>query len=248
MRQIKAEPLFGEAMEFVLATLPDVRRMAVLEVGCGRGETCTLFALKEATAIGVDADIEVLHDACRNALRSHFVQGLAESLPLPDNCVDAVFSRSTLQYMDRPRALREFQRVLRPGGSMVLIENLPLNPIILMYRLGRRLLSRQERSREYVRSIRGYVTIREIESLGNSFGSVQLRFYHLTRMLSLYRPALVPAFVDKLLARTDRFILTHMASARMLAWFVAAVYIDLRKPKTQALLPREREKVPRSGG
>jgi SAM-dependent methyltransferase len=54
------------------------------------------------------------------------VVGDALSLPLPDECGDAVVARSVLIYVeDKAGAAAEFHRVLRPGGRVSIFE--PIN-------------------------------------------------------------------------------------------------------------------------
>jgi ubiquinone/menaquinone biosynthesis C-methylase UbiE len=48
-----------------------------------------------------------------------WMQGSAERLPLPDGAVDAVISTEAFHFFDHPAALREFHRVLAPGGHVV---------------------------------------------------------------------------------------------------------------------------------
>jgi SAM-dependent methyltransferase len=51
------------------------------------------------------------------------VQGMAEELPFPDAHFDRVISRySAHHWHDVPAALRELQRVLKPGGQALLID------------------------------------------------------------------------------------------------------------------------------
>ncbi len=75
-----------------------------------------------------------LLDHCRRfaeergvAARCRFVQASADDLaPFDDGSVDVVTTRSVLIYVaDKPRALSEFFRVLRPGGRLSIFE--PIN-------------------------------------------------------------------------------------------------------------------------
>ena len=51
------------------------------------------------------------------------LEGRAESIPLPDDCVDAVFVGQAFHWFATPEAVREIARVLRPRGALVLIWN-----------------------------------------------------------------------------------------------------------------------------
>ncbi len=51
------------------------------------------------------------------------VCGNAEALPFEDNCADALtISFGIRNVTDRPKALREFRRVLKPGGRLCILE------------------------------------------------------------------------------------------------------------------------------
>jgi ubiquinone/menaquinone biosynthesis C-methylase UbiE len=54
--------------------------------------------------------------------------GTAESMPLPDGSVDAVFCAEAFHWFDGPRALAEIARVLRPRGGLVVIFSFALGP------------------------------------------------------------------------------------------------------------------------
>jgi ubiquinone/menaquinone biosynthesis C-methylase UbiE len=51
--------------------------------------------------------------------------GLAEAIPLPDGSVEAVTVADGFHWFDRPRALEEIRRVLRPGGGLALLNTRP---------------------------------------------------------------------------------------------------------------------------
>ena len=108
----------------------------LLDVGAGDGLIGfgALDLVGDAGAV-VFSDVSGdLLDHCRRfaeerglAARCRFVRASAEDLsPLADVSVDVVTTRSVLIYVaDKPRALAEFFRVLRPGGRLSIFE--PIN-------------------------------------------------------------------------------------------------------------------------
>ncbi|MCX4684284.1 methyltransferase domain-containing protein [Kitasatospora purpeofusca] len=101
----------------------------VLDLGCGPGTD--LASLAEAvtgtgTVIGVDRDPAAV-DAARERTadrRTVTVRlGDIHDLPLPDHAADRARTDRVLQHVADPaQALREFHRVLRPGGRLVMGE------------------------------------------------------------------------------------------------------------------------------
>jgi SAM-dependent methyltransferase len=111
----------------------------VLDLGCGTG-TLTLLVKAEhpaAAVCGVDGDPKVLAIAHRKAGRAgadvSFDQALADRLPYPDRSFDRVLSCLVLHHLTREEklgALREVRRVLRPGGSLHVVDfGRPVNRI-----------------------------------------------------------------------------------------------------------------------
>ena len=103
----------------------------VLEIGCGTGNL--LLAAKQAqpaaTAVGLDPDLTALARAARKARRRGLAvqldRGYADQLPYADDSVDVVLSSFMLHHVpadQRGPAIREVQRVLRPGGALHLVD------------------------------------------------------------------------------------------------------------------------------
>jgi trans-aconitate methyltransferase len=105
----------------------------VLDVACGTGVLARAIAERVGSnhLVGVDVNEGMLEVAKRKAPEIDWKQGQAESLPFDDNTFDKVVSQFGLMFFqDRPAALREMRRVLKPGGSMAVavwnaLEHLP---------------------------------------------------------------------------------------------------------------------------
>jgi demethylmenaquinone methyltransferase/2-methoxy-6-polyprenyl-1,4-benzoquinol methylase len=71
---------------------------------------------------GVDLSIGMLTEA-RKTLPIALVQGVAEKLPLADGCADFVTMGYALRHVtDLESTFREYLRVLKPGGTLVILE------------------------------------------------------------------------------------------------------------------------------
>ena len=99
----------------------------VLDLGSGGGIDVLLSAKRvgpSGTVYGVDMTDEMLALAQRNAQEAgatnvHFLKGVIEQIPLPAESVDVVISNCVVNLsVDKPAALAEIARVLRPGGRI----------------------------------------------------------------------------------------------------------------------------------
>src|SRR5712692_1152503 len=98
-------------------------RGRVLEIGAGSGLNLPLY--EAAThGIALEPSAKLLAMARTGGLSIELVEGVAESIPLPDHSVDTVVSTWTLcSIPDVTRALTEMRRVLTPGGRLLFAEH-----------------------------------------------------------------------------------------------------------------------------
>lgn len=98
----------------------------LLDVGCGTGELLTRLAAKYPAAklSGLDPVPEMLNVA-RGKLSANvdLRVGWANSLPWPDGAFDVVVSCNMFHYITHPvEAIHEMERMLRPGGQLVITD------------------------------------------------------------------------------------------------------------------------------
>jgi demethylmenaquinone methyltransferase/2-methoxy-6-polyprenyl-1,4-benzoquinol methylase len=134
----------------------------VVDVACGTGDLSLMFLSflsglnlphwpQRNRVLGIDFTYEMLPIASEKAENwgndilcggtelseswsrcVKFINGDAQSLPLPDQSADVVsIAFGIRNVQDVPTALREFHRILRPGGRVIILEfSLPTNPIL----------------------------------------------------------------------------------------------------------------------
>lgn len=120
----------------------------VVDVACGTGDLSLAFAagLERARewetpredlhgdVLGIDFTFEMLPIAKRKSQFAHcrFVNGDAQALPLADQSADVVSIAFGIRNVQDPaKAIREFRRILRPKGRVLILEfSLPTNPLL----------------------------------------------------------------------------------------------------------------------
>jgi SAM-dependent methyltransferase len=113
----RAEPHIPEIARFERWSGRDV-----LEVGCGIATDGSRFARAGARYVGVDRSPTALDLARRRFdledLSSDFLAAPATELPFEDEAFDLVYSHGVIHHIESTQAaVHEFHRVLRPGGT-----------------------------------------------------------------------------------------------------------------------------------
>jgi demethylmenaquinone methyltransferase/2-methoxy-6-polyprenyl-1,4-benzoquinol methylase len=102
-----------------------LRGSVLVDACCGTGDLSFALARAGARVLGVDFTPEMLARARAKAVPGGplFVAGDALALPLGDGRADAATIAFGLRNVaDRARGLRELMRVVRPGGTLLVLE------------------------------------------------------------------------------------------------------------------------------
>jgi ubiquinone/menaquinone biosynthesis C-methylase UbiE len=159
-------PVGEQAIE-LMAIPADAR---VLDVGCGSGWATRLMGQKAAdgSVVGIDiADemISLARESSTSFSSVEFQVASAEKLPFKDAEFTHAFSMESLYYYAYiPAALREINRVLKPGGLFVTVvdlyqENLPSHQWVDQLKVPVQLLSTADYHSLFERA--GFVNVRD---------------------------------------------------------------------------------------
>jgi ubiquinone/menaquinone biosynthesis C-methylase UbiE len=105
----------------------------VADIACGTGILADRIAreLHPDEVYGVDMSDGMLAQARLRSPEVRWRRGPAEHLPFEDGVLDAVVTTSAFHFFVQPAALREFHRVLAPGGLVAVATLSPRQPLPL---------------------------------------------------------------------------------------------------------------------
>ncbi|MGE0571638.1 MAG: methyltransferase domain-containing protein [Dehalococcoidia bacterium] len=130
MDEIRGDPFFAalKARSFELMRASPGGR--VLDAGCGAGDDVIALARivgPAGRAQGLDFSSAMVAEARRRAsasgIEAEFTVASVAAMPFENNAFDGIRCERTLQHVeDIEASLREMVRILRPGGSIVVID------------------------------------------------------------------------------------------------------------------------------
>jgi ubiquinone/menaquinone biosynthesis C-methylase UbiE len=129
--------LYRPAQDEMVALLRAQKCRKIIDVGCGTGILADRIdrELDPEEVHGIDMSEGMLAQARGRSTRVRWLTGPAEKLPFGDGSLDAVVTTTAFHFFDQPAALREFHRVLAPGGLAAVAtlsppQDLPLQGLI----------------------------------------------------------------------------------------------------------------------
>lgn len=122
--------VYRPAQDEVIAKLRAAGSQRVADIACGTGILTARIAgeLNPPEVYGVDMSDGMLEQAKARSPKVRWLKAPAERLPFDDGALDAVVTTSAFHWFDQPAAMREFHRVLVPGGLVAVATITPPLP------------------------------------------------------------------------------------------------------------------------
>ncbi len=125
---------FGPSLPKLLELARPVATDVCLDVGTGTGHTAAGLARFAGRVYGLDPAAgmrQAAQDTYGNLVNLEFVSGTSEETGFPDNAFDIVSARHTLHHHpSMPKTLAELKRVLKPGGRLVIVDEITPNAAV----------------------------------------------------------------------------------------------------------------------
>lgn len=181
----------------------------VLDIAGGTGD----LAAKFSRLVGSEGEV-VLADINESMLKVgrekltnrgivgniKYVQANAECLPFPDNHFDCITIAFGLRNVtDKDTALQSMQRVLKPGGRLLVLEfSKPVNPVVervydrysfdILPKMGRLVTNDEDSYRYLAESIRMHPDQETLKGMMEAAGFAQVRYHNMTAgVVALHR-------------------------------------------------------------
>ncbi|HOO97408.1 MAG TPA: methyltransferase domain-containing protein [Caldisericia bacterium] len=109
-------------LQLIMKMLDPKSGLSTLDAGCGTGVFTEQLVKSGMTVTGFDESEKMLEVASKkpDLKRTKFLKGDIHNLPFEDASFDRVLCAFVVEFLENPKtAIREFWRVLKPGGVLV---------------------------------------------------------------------------------------------------------------------------------
>jgi SAM-dependent methyltransferase len=111
-----------EAIDYILSEMAQPSELVIADVGAGTGISARLMAERGSRVWAIEPNAAMREVATPHP-RIEFCNATAEQTCLPAESVDIVLCCQSFHWFNKPIALAEFHRILKPSGRLVLMWN-----------------------------------------------------------------------------------------------------------------------------
>lgn len=127
-----------EHYRFALTLLGNLENKRILDSGCGKGHTSVMLARRGAQVDAFDASGPELAIARRlaqaNGVSVQHRELVFEEIDYQNERFDLAFGTCVLHHVQIPQAMKQLNRVLKPGARAVFVENSARNAVLMWAR------------------------------------------------------------------------------------------------------------------
>jgi len=115
---------YADIWGFIHKEISPHAKSHLLEIGVGTGQLGECFG--DLQVVGIDISKKMLNLACKRGKYRELIHSSANRLPFLDSSFDGIYTAFMFHSERSPRRfIRECERVLRPGGRLVVVDLFP---------------------------------------------------------------------------------------------------------------------------
>lgn len=122
---------FGRWQKWVLAIIPLLKSSPILELGFGPGHLQVALAQQGAEVFGIDASQQMCRLAQKRIRKAGYLPRIsranAEDSPFPSGQFFTIVATFPAPYLFTPATANEINRLLQPGGTLVVLLSAQMN-------------------------------------------------------------------------------------------------------------------------